>query len=146
LEPVLREPRAREDDAVSAFEQIVEEIAGAVADRVVRALATEPVSTTASEWQLLSTEEVSTALNRSTRWVREKARSGELPWVRLDSGPLSFRLEDVQAFAASRRVPAGDGISLTNRLPDAYESASTNGSGADARLKEPGVERWPERL
>ena len=62
---------------VDLLDEMVEGIATALADRVVQALATAPVTTTpASEWRLLTTDEVSTALGRSTRWVREKARSG----------------------------------------------------------------------
>jgi hypothetical protein len=100
--------------------QIVDEIAAAVAERVVREMRSEPVGTTATlaEWRLLTTEEVAGCLGRSTRWVRERAKAGDLPWIRLDSGPLAFRPEDVQAFAASRRVPAlAECESLTSRLP-----------------------------
>ena len=92
---------------VDLLDGLVEGIATALADRVVQALATAPVTTTpASEWRLLTTDEVSTALGRSTRWVREKARSGALPFIQLDCGPPAFHMEDVQAFASSL-APSG---------------------------------------
>jgi hypothetical protein len=120
--------------------QFVEEVAAAVADRVVHALTAEPAETRpVTEWRLLTTEEVSRVLNRSTRWVRERAKAGDLPWVRLDSGPLAFRLEDVQAFARARRVPAADDGTLAARLPVVSRPARANGSGADARLVDPRV-------
>jgi hypothetical protein len=121
-------------------DEIVEEIATAVADRVVLALASEPAWTTpVSEWRLLTTEDASRALNRSTRWIRQRAKSGDLPWVRLDEGPLAFRLEDLQACAASRRVPADRDSALAARLPLVGEPAPANGRRPDGRPKEPRV-------
>jgi hypothetical protein len=89
------------------LEQIVDEVAAAVAARVIQTLTAGTVVETrpVSEWRLLTTEQVGERLNRSTRWVRERAKAGELPWVRLDSGPLAFRL------ATFRTLKAAEGSS-----------------------------------
>jgi hypothetical protein len=128
------------------FGQIVDEIAAEVADRVVRMLTAETVETPPpSEWRLLSTEQTA-ELGRSQRWVRERAKTGELPWVKLDSGPLAFLPDDVEAFARARRVPAEADFPLTSRLPGVPQAASANGSRADGRLYEPGVGSRSEPL
>jgi hypothetical protein len=36
--------------------------------------------------------------------VRERAKKGDLPYVRLDGGALAFELADVQNFACARRI------------------------------------------
>jgi hypothetical protein len=43
-------------------------------------------------------------LGRSTRWVRERVKAGELDWVRLDGGGFAFKLEQLQAFADARQI------------------------------------------
>lgn len=58
------------------------------------------------DWRLWTLAETAERLTRSERWVRGKARTGELPVVRLDGGALAFDPEDVVAFARSRRVGA----------------------------------------
>jgi hypothetical protein len=132
-----------------ALGQLVEELGDAVARRVLEVLRAEIETMTGSNpaelWQLLTVAEVSERLGRSSRWVRERAKEGSLPWVKLDSGPLAFLPDDVEAFARARRVPAEDDGTLTRRLPGGREGARVNGSRADGRLKEPGVER-EERL
>lgn len=90
----------------NALDDLVAAVADAVAERVIAAL--DVRATTAAEgelWHLLTTEELATRLGRSQRWIREKAKSGELPWIRLDGGALAFDLADVQEFARARRVP-----------------------------------------
>jgi excisionase family DNA binding protein len=53
---------------------------------------------------LLDVSEVAERLGRSTRWVRERAKRGDLPFVRLDGSALAFDLEDVRGFARARRI------------------------------------------
>ena len=53
---------------------------------------------------LLNLEEAAARLGRSTRWVRQRAKEGELAHVRLDGGALAFRIEDLQAFAEERLI------------------------------------------
>lgn len=80
--------------------EIVDSIADAVAERLLSA-ATPP---TEREWRLLNVEEAAARLGRSTRWLRERAKCGDVPYVRLDGGALAFEVADLQAFAAARRV------------------------------------------
>jgi predicted DNA-binding transcriptional regulator AlpA len=58
--------------------------------------------------RLLNLRETAEILRRSERWVRERARTFELPVVRLDGGALAFRPADVEAFINAHRVPAID--------------------------------------
>ena len=67
-------------------------------------------------WALLNVQEAAARFHRSTRWVREQAKRGQLPFIRLDGGALAFELEDIQAFARARRIPADDPTTLANRL------------------------------
>lgn len=87
-------------------ENILESLVDLIAARVVDQLrpllaAPEPAS---EEWRLLNVEQAAAALGRSDRWVRERAKRGDLPYVKLDGGAFAFELEDLQAFAAVRRV------------------------------------------
>jgi hypothetical protein len=79
---------------------LVDEIAAAVVER----LGVGGEQTAAPEWRLLTVRDVADRLGRSTRWVRERVKRGELVRVRLDGGALAFLLEDVEAFARARRV------------------------------------------
>lgn len=73
----------------------------AVIEEAVSKIVTAPAE---AEWRLLSAAEAGERLGRSESWVRERARTGQLPYVRLDGGPRRFRLEDLQAYAASHVV------------------------------------------
>jgi excisionase family DNA binding protein len=74
---------------------------------------------------LLDLEEAAQRLGRSKRWVRERAKTGALPHVRLDGGALAFEVDDLREFARDRRIP------LAGRL-------QSNGNGAsDAALAPP---------
>jgi hypothetical protein len=55
-------------------------------------------------WRLWTVQETADRLGRSTKWVRAKAKAGDLIWVRLDGGALAFEPEDVKAFARARRI------------------------------------------
>jgi hypothetical protein len=96
--------------------ELVEEIAAAVVERLG---AVEPGQAAAPAWRLLTVGDVADRLGRSTRWVRERVKRGQLTRVRLDGGALAFLLEDVEAFARARRV-----VPLADRL-----EGSSNGSG-----------------
>ena len=87
----------------AAFDQLMDEVAAEITRRVLAGIEQEPRQD-GEQWRLLDVEEVAARLGRSTRWVRDRAKSGDLPWVRLDGGALAFDLADVQAFAAARRV------------------------------------------
>jgi excisionase family DNA binding protein len=84
-------------------------LADTLAPRVADAVAarTAPVGD-AEEWHLLDVGEAAARLGRSTRWVRERVKRGDLPFVKLDGGALCFELTDLQEFAQSKRVPLAD--------------------------------------
>jgi excisionase family DNA binding protein len=84
---------------------VPDELVDAIARRVVAEFAAVPQAEAGGEpWRLLNVEEAAARLGRSTRWVRERAKRGELPSVRLDGGALAFDVEDLRAFARARRV------------------------------------------
>ena len=89
-----------------AFSALFESLADDVADAVVARLAADVPSPAALEdgWRLLTLEEAAAMLTRSTRWVRDKTKTGALPFVKLDGGALAFDPDDVRAFARARRV------------------------------------------
>jgi len=91
---------------VTALEQLVGELADALAPRVVALLDEGRKPAPLEPWRLLDVEETARRLGRSTRWVRERAKRGDLPSIRLDGGALAFDLRDLQAFARRRRIPA----------------------------------------
>jgi excisionase family DNA binding protein len=77
-------------------------------------------------WRLLDVDEAAARLGRSTRWVRDRVKAGELPYVRLDGGAFAFELEDLRAFAKARRVALEEPRALAARLHAAHEGASAN--------------------
>jgi excisionase family DNA binding protein len=101
---------------------VVEQLAPRIAAELANGLPqVEPAN---EPWHLLNVEEVAARVGRSTRWVRERAKRGQLPFVRLDGGALAFELEDVQAFARARRVSAGEPLLRAGRLRDIRTPAS----------------------
>jgi excisionase family DNA binding protein len=82
-------------------EELVEQVAVRVAELVLERL---PAQATEEPWHLLGVEEAARRLGRSTRWVRERVKHGELTHVRLDGGGLAFELDDLRAFARERRI------------------------------------------
>ena len=94
-------------------------------DLLLQQLTTSIVATLTSElvaaqpqpqaWSLLNVHEAAAYFQRSTRWVRQQAKRGQLPFVRLDGGALAFELEDIQAFARARRIAADDPTTLADR-------------------------------
>lgn len=77
-------------------------IAVAVADELERRGSVRPAEDSQPEgepWRLLTLDEAAKRLGRSPRWLRE--RKEQVGYVRLDGGALTFRLEDLQAFAAA---------------------------------------------
>jgi excisionase family DNA binding protein len=107
-------------------EQLVAALAEELAPLIAAELAAQvPQPATAEPWHLLDLEEAAQRLGRSKRWVRERAKTGDLPHVRLDGGALAFELDDLREFARERRIP------LAGRL-------QSNGNGAsDAALALP---------
>lgn len=106
------------------LEELVAELAAQLAPRVAAELGT-PASPEAEPWRLVDVEEAAARLGRSTRWVRERAKRGDLPFVKLDGGALAFEVDDLRAFAASRRVAP-----LAGRLQAVRDPASGAGSRA----------------
>jgi excisionase family DNA binding protein len=105
--------RVRED----LFGAIISLIADEVAARLSPALA--PSTALVEDWRLLNVDEAAERLGRSTRWVRERVKRGELDYVKLDGGALAFELDDLREFADRRRValagrlqPNGDAASV----------------------------------
>jgi excisionase family DNA binding protein len=116
-----------------------------VVDRLVPPLAAE-LATTLSQvqsetepWRLLNVDEAAARLGRSSRWVRERAKRGQLAFVRLDGGALAFELEDVQAFAGARRISAGEPTALAQRLHIGRNPALREGSERPERATDPEV-------
>ena len=100
---VLRKPRARSGQPVNVdLSMFVDEVAERVAVRLAADL--EASSSAGEPWRLLTVAETGDRLGRSTRWVRERAKRGDLPFVKLDGGALAFDLEDVQNFVRERRI------------------------------------------
>lgn len=86
-----------------ALGPLLELIAAELAPRLAADLAGQAAHREEAEpWRLLTLEEAAARLGRSTRWLRD--RKEQIGYVRLDGGALSFRLEDLQAFAEQRRV------------------------------------------
>jgi hypothetical protein len=79
-----------------------------LAERVATRLSTNGKSSDApaDPWRLWTLAETAERLTRSERWVREKAKTGELASIRLDGGraALAFDPADVRAFARKRRI------------------------------------------
>ena len=89
----------------------VDELVALVVERLAPAISSELATTLemrtslqSEPWRLLDLEEAAQRLGRSTRWIRERVKRGELASVRLDGGALAFDLDDLHAFAAARRI------------------------------------------
>ena len=96
----------RNDARDGLAEQLVAALAAELAPRLAAELAGQVPSAPAPEpWHLLDVEEAAARLGRSTRWVRYRAKLGDLPHVRLDGGALAFELDDLRDFACERRIP-----------------------------------------
>jgi hypothetical protein len=88
------------------LEELIAALAAELAPRLAAELAGQVPSAPAPEsWHLLDVEEAAARLGRSTRWVRDRAKLGDLPQVRLDGGALAFELDDLREFARERRIP-----------------------------------------
>jgi excisionase family DNA binding protein len=61
-----------------------------------------------TEYVTFSPEEVAKALNTSTWWVREQARRGRIPHLRLGKGKIRLLPEHVDALVALCTVEGGD--------------------------------------
>jgi excisionase family DNA binding protein len=122
--------------------QLLDLVAERLASRVAAALAIAAPDDVqqAEPWRLLDVSEAAARLNRSTRWIRERAKRGDLPFVRLDGGALAFELEDVQAFARARRISADEAPPLANRLQTTRKPASPASSAILDRATDPEVE------
>jgi hypothetical protein len=86
-------------DLDTILDELAQRVAARLAESNGKQAPAEPEA-----WRLLDVEDVATMLGRSTRWVRERVRRGDLAHVRLDGGALAFDPEDVRAFARARRV------------------------------------------
>ena len=96
----LEPSRARESGALLDF--VLDDLALRVAERL--ATSNGHVPEAPEPWRLLTLEEAAACLTRSTRWVRERVKAGDLAYVRLDGGAFAFDPDDVRAFARGRRV------------------------------------------
>jgi hypothetical protein len=116
-------------DSSPLLQALVAVVADELAPRIADAVGTRtaPVGE-AEQWHLLDVDQAAARLGRSTRWVRERAKRGDLPVVKLDGGALAFELADLQAFAQSRRVP------LADRLQPSREVASRVALGPSDRV------------
>ena len=110
------------------LEAVVRVFAAELAPLVAAALSEDDARPREAEpWHLLDVEETAARFGRSTRWVRDRLKAGELPYVRLDGGAFAFELDDLRAFARARRVALEEPIALAARLQAAHEPASGNG-------------------
>jgi hypothetical protein len=97
-----------------------------------------PIATPDAEsWSLLDVHEVAARVGRSTRWVRERAKSGQLPFIRLDGGALAFELEDVKALARARRISASEPTALAARSHDMRNAPPPATSSRRERATDP---------
>jgi hypothetical protein len=111
-------PSFQNDARDGLLEELVAALAAELAPRLAAELAGQvPSAPTAERWHLLDVEEAAARIGRSTRWVRDRAKLGDLPHVRLDGGALAFELDDLREFARERRIP------LAGRLQGNGDSA-----------------------
>jgi excisionase family DNA binding protein len=71
-----------------------------------------------TEYVTLSPEEVAKALNTSAWWVREQARRGRIPHLRMGKGKIRLLPEHVDALVALCTVQGG----VTDEAPPATAS------------------------
>jgi hypothetical protein len=64
----------------------------------------QPEQPADDDWRLWTTKETAARLGRRTKWVLAKAKTGELPWVRLVDGGMLFDPDDVREFARAHSV------------------------------------------
>jgi excisionase family DNA binding protein len=114
------------------LELLLDELADRVAERLAPLLAPAPA---AESWRLLDVEQTAERLGRSTRWVRERAKRGDLPFVRLDGGGFAFEEADLQAFARARRVARDELEVCAGRVQAVGDRALRNGSRAADRVE-----------
>lgn len=111
------------------LEQLVATLAEELAPRLALELAAQlPPPPASKTWSLLDLEQAAARLGRSPRWVRERAKRGDLPFVKLDGGALAFELDDLRAYASDRRVGDDKVEALAGRLQAVRDPASRNGS------------------
>jgi excisionase family DNA binding protein len=92
-----------------SLDRLIDEITETIVSRVVAELDGRVAAGQGEEpWRLLNVEEAAERLGRSTRWVRERVKGGQLPYVRLDGSAFAFEFKDLEAFAKARRVDAMD--------------------------------------
>lgn len=103
----------RDDQQRSAT--VLDGLVALVVDGVLDGLRA-PVLVEPPAWRLLTLAEAASRLGRSERWVRDRIKAGELPYVRLDGGAFAFELDDLQTFARVRRIGAEGLESLAERL------------------------------
>jgi hypothetical protein len=108
-------------------DQLLDEVADRMVERLAPLLAPAALCNGVTQWRLLNLEEAADRLGRSTRWVRERAKRGDLAYVKLDGGALAFTEEDLRAFAEARRVCA-------DRVQEGRNAALRNGSGDPDRV------------
>lgn len=94
---------------------VLDGLVGLLVDGVLDGLR-EPTMVEPPSWRLLTLAEAAERLGRSERWVRDRIKAGELPYVRLDGGAFAFELDDLQTFARVRRIGAEGLESLAERL------------------------------
>jgi predicted DNA-binding transcriptional regulator AlpA len=112
-------------------------IVDAVAERVAERLRPMLIAPTIEQepWHLVGVDDVARALGRSRRWVHGAVKERGLPFIRLDGGALAFDLQDVQAWAESRRVPAADEDPLAVRLQASRDHALGAASNGRTRSR-----------
>jgi len=99
--------------------EIAEQVVDLLRPELEQLRASSPVD---EPWRLLNLEDAAARIGRSTRWIRERVKAGELPHVRLDGGALAFEVFDLQAFAADRRIDAASGV-VADRLQSVREAS-----------------------
>lgn len=87
------------------FEPFLDELAERVAAKLANELeGRQPAPDAGEPWRLLTLKEAAARLGRSERWLRERAKRGDVAHVRLDGGALAFDVDDLREFARARRV------------------------------------------
>jgi len=107
----------------TAIDDFIDVVAERMVSTIMARLERSDSHGEAVEWRLRNVSEIAERLGRSERWVRQAVKDRGLPVTRLDGGGLAFDLDDVREWANARRIPAGDGDPLADRLRPVRKSA-----------------------
>ena len=125
------------------FDELVEGLADAIVERLSCSDGSRHGAMAENDqpgsWRLLDTAQAAALLTRSERWLRERAKRGDLPYVKLDGGPFAFDIDDLRAFVKARRVPLEEDETLAGHWQPPGKAAPQTGSPDHHRPSKPRV-------